>query len=159
MSETSRRPEELIAASEHVLYEIQMLHAMARGLASEITTGSVLQNALTESFVIHARNLVHFFFPERTFPSDVLAEHFVREVHEWNSIRGSLPDELLPVRRRVSKEMAHITYDRLEARGEARRWAYLEIAGAIQTLVEAFARTADPDLLHSDWALIAEMTS
>ncbi len=154
MVNQGREPQELIAASEHVLYEVHMLQATASGLVSGITLGSLLHNALTESFVVHARNLTHFLFPESPYPTDILAAHFFDDPERWPSLRGPLPDELKSVRRRASKEMAHITYDRLDAVGEARRWHYIEIFTAIQTLVEIFARNATAELLHSDWAEI-----
>ena len=143
--------EELIAASEHVLYEVHMLRDTAIGIASETNPGWMLHNAVTESFVVHARNLTHFLFPVSPYPTDILAEHFFDTTERWESLRGTLPKDLKNVRGRASKQMAHITYDRLKAVGDAKQWAYREIFDAIMAGVEVFMRNANPELLHADW--------
>ncbi len=62
-----------------------------------------------------------------------------------------MPKDLKNVRGRASKQMAHITYDRLKAVGDAKQWAYREIFDAIMAGVEVFKRNANPELLHADW--------
>ena len=155
MSNQYRAPDELIAASEHVLCEVHMLQGMASGIASGMTLGSPLHNALTESFVVHARNLLHFLFPERPHDTDILAEHFFDEPERWYSLRGTMPADLKAVRVRANKQMARIAYDRLEAVGEERRWEYLGILYVIVALVELFAQNAKSDLLHPNWVKIS----
>lgn len=147
----ARPPEELVEASVHVLYEVDMLRATATGIATEINVDWMSHNAFTESFVVHARNLTHFLFPESPYRTDILAEHFFDTSEHWESLRGRLPEDLEDVRARANKQMAHITYDRLEFVGEAKRWAYLEIFTAIQVLIEVFRLNANSELLHPDW--------
>ncbi len=60
MAKTQERaPEELVEASVHVLYEVHMLEVTVNAIASEVTKGNMLNNAIVESFLVHARNLIH----------------------------------------------------------------------------------------------------
>ena len=140
--------EELVAASEHVLYEVNMLRATAGLIANDFAAGNPwLHNALLESFLVHARNLIQFLYPERPFKTDVLAKHFFDEPERWDSLGGDLPEGLKSVARRANKLLAHITYDRIEMVGEKKQWDRGEIHDAIIARVDLFASNARPELL------------
>jgi len=62
MGRQVRIPEELRAASEHLHYEVSMFDAVARTLMAGIFGDGVATNAFLESFTIHGRALVQFFF-------------------------------------------------------------------------------------------------
>ena len=84
-----RPPEELVETSRHVLYEVHMLEVTASAIASEVYKGEMLNNALVESFLIHARNLIDFLFSEGRYDTDVLAVHFLDDPDRWESQRGA----------------------------------------------------------------------
>ncbi len=152
MGTPPRSPEELIEASQHLLYEYDMLNVTALGLASGIGgESSPLNNALLESFVIHARNLLHFFFPEQPYATDVLAQHYFPTPAEWVGIRGDMPEVLADVRSRANKEMAHLTYDRLLVDDKSKHWQYLDILAALKEIMARLVQNVPPDLLHQDW--------
>jgi hypothetical protein len=83
---TARSPEELLSVSSDLFYEIKMLswsaNEMARLALSKILRpvpedeADNLNNALLESFTLHARALVFFLYSEKLQDSDVIAEEF-----------------------------------------------------------------------------------
>jgi hypothetical protein len=153
--QAARKANELAAASDHLYYEVQMARACAVGLASGLFPVGPLHDAVLESFVIHARNLVHFFFPQSAQASDVLAEHYFETPQEWNSLRGDLPPRLAPLRGRANKEVAHLTYNRLRVTPEEKSWHFLEIVADLNALLERFLRSAPRSHLSSRWSTSA----
>ena len=131
-----RTIEELDLVVEHLQYEVGMLLATAKALASrrfgtEVPADQPIHNALVESFAIHARNVLHFLDPTGAKASDVLAEDFLADPRHWKRERGALPQQLESVRRRVGKQVAHLTYDRSTTTPDDREWKYLEIGKAL----------------------------
>ena len=141
---------DLVGASAHLLYEGEMLEATRRVLASGVTAGSLLNNAVLESFLVHARNLVHFFYPQNPFKTDVLAEHYF-ESGQWDSIRPEMPEPLEKIRTRANKELAHLTYERLSVMPKEKHWYFDEIHEAIIHLLRVFTDNVDVAKLHADW--------
>jgi hypothetical protein len=133
---------DLVAASEHLHYEMMMLIGTARGLASGVAGESVLNNALLESFTLHARALLAFLYADKPRPDDVVAEDFVSD---WVSKR---PPETAPLARvhfRVGKEIAHLTYERLSVTEEARQWRFVEVAEEMQRVLNVFVQLTPDD--------------
>jgi hypothetical protein len=117
-----------------------MLRDTAHRLGSRHHEGDpVVENALLESFTVHARSLLDFFYKSRAKPDDALAADFFRD-DSWERRRPPLSDHLGDVNRRVGKEVAHLTYHRETVTQEAKGWAivpmYLEIAGVFARFVE-----------------------
>jgi hypothetical protein len=75
----------------------------------------VVGNALLESFTIHLRSLINFFYSDSAYAKsdDILAEHYFSEKEYWGTIRPfHSKEELRKIKTRVSKEIAHLTYTR-----------------------------------------------
>lgn len=143
---TVRTSEELAGAAEHLIYEIEMLKGTCLALESGFFPPGLLQNALIESFAMHARNLVYFLDAERPYKSDILADDFLLEPSTWHSIKGSIPPSIQPVLDRTNKEVAHLTYDRLGVRDEAKSWDCSAILDAITERFECWRRLVPPGI-------------
>ncbi len=134
---TRRRNDELKKASKHLFYEIWMLNETSK-IGSENT---VKNNAYIESFGIHAR-CVLYFLRDETKKDDMLATDFVENPQEWKEyIREKsevLSNILKNLNKRVNKELAHLTYARLEVKPEEKGWGRREIAKEINTLFKEF---------------------
>ena len=109
----------------------------------------VLRNAIIESFVLHLRNLLDFFYtpPRKT---DVSATMF------YDS--GHLPPDFPPEsailnisHRRAHKEMSHITTERHWEGNPAKVWEFHRLMMEIMPLVEKFLLTASAARLHPDF--------
>jgi hypothetical protein len=138
-----RSRDDLKRSLEHLEYEYGMLMAVAQAMASGISSSGWLTNALLESFVIHFRALVDFFYPQpNSKPDDVLATHFFSDPAKWEQARPPLTDELKRGRVRAHKEIAHLTYARLAVTPDTKPWNFVEIANQMQALMHAFRQAA-----------------
>jgi len=88
-------------ASNHLWYEIWMFQNLARGMSSGIAGQGPLNNALLESFAIHVRTLIHFFFDYGGQRDDVLAIHFFSTPDEWAKVMPPLSKALLQAKKRA----------------------------------------------------------
>lgn len=149
----------LRAISDHVRYEIEMLCAVRDALGDHMWSaveGDYLKrtamNALIESFTIHSRALIDFLYAEPRYDSDVAVTDFFTQ-DEWRRMLDA-PDEvdppwstlhprnirsqkdtpaILAARRRTNKEIAHLSYDRLDRKPEETPWPIAEIVEALAT--------------------------
>jgi hypothetical protein len=132
-----RSPATLPAISEHVLYDITMFGLMTDLLTphlwAEIPTHTAhgASNAMIELFTIHARALQDFLYATPRGDDVSAADGFPAGV--WESIRGPEPGVLVDARRRTGKEIAHLTYARLERTEENKLWPHQEILDALRT--------------------------
>lgn len=133
-----RSKEDLDLAAGHLNYEYQMLRTIAR----EVSTGmrpQLLTNALLESFVIHLRALIDFFYPpERTKPDDMLATDYFPDSTTWETARPPISDVLRNARTRAHKEIAHLTYARLDVTSDTKPWNVVGISKEIEVLMARF---------------------
>jgi hypothetical protein len=101
---------ELHEIASHPSYEVDMLFATGTAIIGQLDP--LRQNAMLESFTIHARNLRHFLDPEgRIDPDDdVLAADFFDTAADWLAVRGPMPPSPDKLRFRVGREIAHLPY-------------------------------------------------
>jgi len=137
-----RTKEELADAAAHLQYEFWMLVQVAQAIASGIAERGWLANALLESFVIHFRSLVDFFYPSVSAKvDDVLASDYFGSPDDWARIRPLLSETLTAGKARAHKEIAHLTYARLVVTPETKPWAVIELAKEIEILMTLFNST------------------
>ena len=151
-SRRGRTAKELRAVWHHLVYEIQMLNANAQVLSTFRADPSedkdrIIQNALIESFAVHARSLLEFLFPETPRPDDVVADDFFDDPSDWHKRRPPMTDLLKTVRRRVGQEVAHLTYARAAITDEQRKWPFVEITVDIDSEIREFANLLPVDLI------------
>lgn len=112
-------------------------------------------NALLESFAIHLRALLDFFYPNpnaRKKKDDVRAAHFFQKPENWIAVRPELPDdEVKSIKTRVSKEIAHLTYRRNEISQVDSTWPILELKPHILRALKVFLNEVDRSLLSDRW--------
>lgn len=147
-----RTLEELHGVWGHLAYEIQMLNETGRVLstfkADETNDRErVIQNALIESFALHARSVLAFLYPENPRSDDVVADDFFGDPSEWRKKRPPMTDLLKTVHRRVGQEVAHLTYARAAITDEQRRWPFVKIAVDIDSALREFANLLPADLI------------
>jgi len=123
-------------ADENICYEIKML-ITAEGLLNELQLimrpGQgylliTLMNARLESFLIHARNFMEFFYPTKSSkdqPNSVLAIHYLSNWENLDAIKDKKPKTFSKYHNKIHQRLAHISLERLE--GEKTRWLCKEI--------------------------------
>ncbi|HEY4213762.1 MAG TPA: hypothetical protein VGM84_19950 [Steroidobacteraceae bacterium] len=128
----------------HLAYEIGMLHGTADLLSLGQHAGTA-QNALLESFTVHARSLFDFLQAASPRDDDVIAEDFFQAPETWDQIRLQEPiaAALKTARGRVNKEIAHLTYERLTVTPEQKGWAHQELRLAMDLVLARFVKSMD----------------
>lgn len=151
MTRTIRKLEELQESSNHLFYEVWMFTALANGLASGIAGQGPIANALLESFVIHVRTIMDFLYADRLQTDDVIAEDFFASPEQWTKIRPALSESLSQAKRRAGKEVAHLTYARLDVTPETKPWRFIEIAKEIMAVIDIFLKNVPKEKPGSKW--------
>jgi hypothetical protein len=128
-----------------------MFQTLANALATGVFGQGVLNNALLESFTVHARILLDFLYADRLQKDDVIANDFFPDPVAWNTSRPPKSDTLQNIHRRVAKEVAHLTYARQEVTPETKPWPFLEIANEISTAFSEFLSLVPAELLGPRW--------
>lgn len=128
--------QELQQASEHVTYEIRMLVATMSFLSKpDGETDWVASSAYLESFVLHLRNLIDFFYTPRRSRDLILAEHYVSDVAQWTADRGPITPLLSREKRRANKLIAHLSFGRLIT---DKTWDWGVIRAELQRVINCF---------------------
>ena len=137
------KPEELIEYSgEHLVYELAVFWRLAHLVP--YTDGSML-SALLESYVIHLRNLIDFFYRKREKPDDVIAADFFDNPGDWAS---TLSDTLEKAQIRANKEMSHLTTMRKSGSDPEKAWDVGGLSKEIWITGRNFAAKASDKKLH-----------
>lgn len=141
--------EELLDYSEeHLFYEVEMLLNVS-ALSTE-NLPQIIRNIRVESFAIHLRNLIIFFYPTSTvFPTDVYASHFFSDTNEWRRICPPLSQTLRDAKKRADKEVGHLTMERIAGTNDPRKeWDIRGLVNEITPIIKLFCASADNNRLH-----------
>jgi hypothetical protein len=179
---------DLPGLSRQVLYDFEMLEALAKRLIDIDlvapqpawrerfgTTPADLErawwevNAMLESFLIHARNLVAFLYgsppsDRRTAAAakrgkarraaDAFAVEYFDDPNEWRrKRRGKRPAVLTDddLTNRVSSEVAHVTYHRADFRHGGPPWNPYPIYDALAAVMQRFGKAVQPERVCEDF--------
>lgn len=127
-------------AIEHLIYEFGMLRETAEKLGpGHHHDDPIVRNALLESFTLHVRTLLDFFYGERRKRDDALASDFF-DGDIWERSRPPIEGPLSEVNRRVGKEIAHLTYSRANVTAEAKGWPIIPMYLALASVFGLFVQ-------------------
>jgi hypothetical protein len=158
MSRSIRSQEELQQASNHLFYEVWMFETLAQGMALGIAgRGNVINNSLLEAFAIHVRALIGSFYSEKPRPDDIIAEDFFTNPGEWQKIRPLKTGLLNKAKTRADKEVAHLTYTRLDITPEDKHWDFAKICNDLQVLINLFLNTIPLEFLGYKWESVKHL--
>lgn len=146
--------------TETLWYEIQMAFDLGESLA--LSTGplgssipQVVKNAMLESFTIHVRQLIDFFWTRRSKHAKTERDAFATDFFdpgEWDRIRPARPAVLGPdLADKVGWGVAHLTYGRAIATPEQKQWPTVVICGALVPAIRTFIENVDPTKLDPMW--------
>lgn len=139
-------------SAEHLAYEFEMFFATAaeQMIPKGATHSGNVKNALLESFTIHARSILFFFYPSNEKSDDVLARHYLVDGKNWEALRPALSTSLSTLQRRVGKEIAHLTYVRAEVSVGQKLWEYSPVLADALAVIRVFFENSDPLKLHTN---------
>ena len=143
----------LAYSAEHVWYEFDMFLGLATLLAAprDLVAPSAedarrVSNGLIESFVIHFRNVMDFFYLERPHPTDVVASDFFARGGWQPTISASLKAAGV----RADKEIAHLTTSRISGTPSGKGWDVTGLANELRPVMVQFVTTALPSRLSAN---------
>ncbi len=150
MDRRQRSADELRAASDHLHYEAMMFTTTASALASGAFAQSPVNNALLESFTIHARVPLDFLFPSKPQADDVIAEDFVAP-ETWQATRPLKSELIAGIHQEFGKEVAHLTYSRQLVTPETKQWPFIQIAAEVTSVLNLFLSLVPHHVLGGRW--------
>ncbi len=121
-----------------------MLHELAEILPKRQPNAET--SALIESFGVHLRNLIHFFYREGR-GDDVTAQDFLDAGAAW---KPTEPAALTNAHRRANKELSHLTRARISGSPPEKAWDTAALLKEIDTVAKEFAARAATTKLHPD---------
>lgn len=109
---------------EHIRYEIDMLFYSYLKLIDYLKIKDQLNiNAFLEVFSFHARNLYDFFYRDnKKYSTDSRAYDFFNEKSDWLNILPEPSKSKQQVDKRIGKEIAHLTYKRINGTTPNKGW-------------------------------------
>ena len=128
-----------------------MFISLANGMATGLIGEGPLGNATLEAFTVHARILLDFLYAEKPQADDVIAEDFFSDPAIWLRGRPDKSELLASVHRRVAKEVAHLTYARLEVTPETKPWHFAQLAAEVDAAFAKFLSMVPLQVLGSKW--------
>lgn len=142
---------DFLSLSGDLAYEIWMLDCLRDALATQRRIPAWLNNSIVESFAIHARVLLEFFYGHGKKPTDARATDFIDPLVLRANPRPKESPRLLRVRSRAGFQVSHLSYLRTNVKSEEKNWDYSDIWADINDLVNWFTLTATPDLFGEDF--------
>lgn len=140
--------------NEHFYYEVDMLIYSVMKLNKTMCHSE--NNLALDSFAIHTRTLYGFFSnAENTYnqKDDALAEHFISiSKDQWDELIKSEIEILdkLEVSYKTNKQVAHLTYKRLEYDKTNKGWEINPIACSILQITLYFIDNIKPEYIPSE---------
>lgn len=136
--------------SHHLWYEFTMFSELTQELGKGYLP-SIINNALLESFALHARNLIDFLYAEDPSSDDVYAGDFFPCKEDWVKIRPQITPLLEKVKKRANKEVSHLTYLRIKVTQEEKKWHFVKIFQEMGCAFDVFVGKVDEELLSHEW--------
>ena len=105
-------------------------------------------SALLESFAIHLRNLIDFFYtpPGKARDDHLVAADFFDSPTAWDP--GAITKSLADARERANKEISHITYKRKSATDQTKPWPVAGLFKEVHSVAQKFDAGASSKKLH-----------
>lgn len=150
---------DLEEAAKHLFYEVWMLDKNVEFLESATPPDgpSPNYNARLESFLVHLRSLIDFFYKEPR-DDDMGAVQFLPDSKDWTP-PDSERKALREARSRTNKELAHLTHDRVGKTLSEKEWDFPDLHARIWRVMERFLDDADDEKLGDVAAALRKLQS
>ena len=109
------------------LYEIGMLESMTKfhkNLFHAPVDRQFVENIIVETYLLHGRNLLEFFYYDDQQQDKATANEFLEKGKDWKKLRPPLTESLKILQRRVNRETTHLTYKRIVGKPESKFWNF-----------------------------------
>lgn len=123
--------------NEHFCYEVEMLYSAVVSLKYySIATSRRGTNISLENFLFHGRNLLEFFYykPKNNYAK---ATHYI-ESDKWQQTRPEKTKNIIELERRISKEVVHLTFDRISGAPPEKQWDWPSCFNDLLAVIKIF---------------------
>jgi hypothetical protein len=120
-------------------HEISMFNITYKAICSNTYNNSwFFRELLKESFIIHTRVLIDFFYRDKR-KDDIVAQDFLPDNKNWNNLRLQKAGILETAWKKANKQLAHLTETRIKQRklGEE-NWKGSEIFIEMNKVIDCF---------------------
>lgn len=123
---------------EHLKYEIYMFRETYRQL--NLCSRTLFErNLLLESLPAHTRVLIDFFYGERKYNNDLIAQDFLPTTVDWKNERPLQTQLLKDAKNKADKQLAHLSRWRIKiARDNKKDWDWQGISRDIEEIIKIF---------------------
>jgi len=119
------------------------------------TSNTTLNNCIIESFGIHARCLRDFLFNmKREKNDDMLAVDFLDNITDWKQHIMQNKRILENLDKRVGKELAHLTYERVGKTSQEKHWPKNKIVNDINIILREFLKAVPSERLCEELIML-----
>lgn len=147
MTRNNRDREELRAASEMLAYEVDMFLYTFAVLTRNLD--KLLANMVLESYLVHARNLIDFFYPGTPYEDDIVANDYFDPPEAWTRSLDGAPQFLRTAKNRINKRLSHLAYKRLSiTKNHQVGKIFDELRGALNAFLETVSHDLLSERLH-----------
>lgn len=148
--------EKYIFINEHFHYEVDMFFFALRKNTEFIKAANFEEkqfhsNMAIEDFLLHARNLLEFFY----YNNDKKKQHasagdFFTDKDHWIKIIPRKTKSIIQLEKRVNSEVTHLSYDRVGASLEDKKWNNVTLLHDFMALVKIFLINIDGKYLSKN---------
>lgn len=123
-----------------ISYEIGMFNDTCREFGSFHELNQFYKNLLIESFALHVRVLIDFFYcDDRKYKDDLIAQDLLPPSIIWKDNRPGMPVILEEAKRKADKQLAHLSTDRIKLESENKNgWQIVEIKREMDKVIDSF---------------------
>jgi hypothetical protein len=121
----------------HVIYEVRCFREALRGM--DEVEDPALNNVISEALLLHTRNLLEFFWPNRRHPDGIYASHFTTRpprIGESEPVAGGR--NVRELQRRLHRRLAHLSQARVTEKSVGESWCIAELAESLRSELAHF---------------------
>lgn len=145
----SRSAQDLVRMSGHLLYEFIELRRLTN-LMTMRQRGQVEMNILLDSFVVHMRNLIDFFYGHDFGGKALVLKDYMFQDRSIRKQRPRKTRTLSDAELKADVQVAHISFERMRVDDEdSKSWNVIAIYQDIEHLMLWFWKQVDRETLDS----------
>jgi hypothetical protein len=145
---------EFMEVSKHLYHEIQMFNTIV-GAVSPLND-QFKKNLLIESFGIHSRNLIKFFYDKFDSNDDIVAHNFILSIEDWTNARPIETKLLKDANKRSDKEIINISHAMINQPYQKSDWEFVKIFQELKATIKVFFRFVPDEKLCSEMIQLRE---
>ncbi len=135
---------------EHFYYEVSMMKLslyIARKNFSDKIIQNNKMNIVLEIFLLHARNLLEFFYDKNDCKKDIAhVNHFLKSGIKWKKIQTKSNSWYKSLNKKINIYLSHMNYNR-KIDIKEKEWNLLELKKDFNNIIKVFLKNIDDKYL------------